>query len=258
MGFYRSLRPAQELILLALPLVLCLLCKWESESSRPWSRITREWASMGLILVGYWSLEWFSRSHLSHLQTTWLKWDQAVLHNAGLKNAIERNGSGLPILLETLYLLLYAIPPACLGVIYCCRARARSDRFLLILFLGTFTTYALLPLFPITSPRVAFPGLDLPSFTSLPRTINTWLLDNMDISTSVFPSGHVAVAFSSAFGVRSVLPHRRWIWSTVFGVAALVYVATIYGRYHYAVDGLASIGIAWLAWRLGERMTNVD
>jgi membrane-associated phospholipid phosphatase len=79
------------------------------------------------------------------------------------------------------------------------------------------------------------------------------VLDHLDISTGVFPSGHVAVAFSSAFALLSVLRQRRWIWCSAFIIATMVYVATIYGRYHYAVDGLASIVIAFVAWRVAER-----
>ena len=47
--------------------------------------------------------------------------------------------------------------------------------------------------------------------------------------------------------MRAAAPERRWLWIAAFVAAAAVYVATIYGRYHYAVDGLASIGIAWVA-----------
>ena len=80
------------------------------------------------------------------------------------------------------------------------------------------------------------------------RAINIWLFEHCDISTSVFPSGHVAVAFSSAFGLLRAMPERRWLSSSVFAIAIIVVVATVYCRYHYAVDGLASIGISIFAW----------
>jgi hypothetical protein len=40
------------------------------------------------------------------------------------------------------------------------------------------------------------------------------------------------------------------VWVTAFAVAFIVYVSTVYGRYHYAVDGLASIVITAIAWRI--------
>jgi membrane-associated phospholipid phosphatase len=98
-----------------------------------------------------------------------------------------------------------------------------------------------------------FPGADAPAILTAPRVVNTWVLDNLDISTGVFPSGHVAVAFASAFGLLATLRHRPTVWVPGFLIAMLVYIATIYGRYHYAVDGLISIVITFLAWRLASR-----
>ena len=98
------------------------------------------------------------------------------------------------------------------------------------------------------SPRLAFAGQDLPHVQTLWRAVNVWVLDRLDISTSVFPSGHVAVAFSSAFGLKRALPERPGMFIAILAVAAAVFAATVYGRYHYAIDGIASIGVCLAAW----------
>ena len=167
--------------------------------------------------------------------------DRLLLYDAHLQALIEAAGPFFPVTLETIYLLLYAIPPVCLGILYVCGERSQAPRFLLLVFAGTFTTYALLPYIPVISPRVAFPGVDLPHYNGIAAGINTWLLDHLDISTSVLPSGHVAVALSSALGMLTVLPRRLIVGRCALGLAGLVYLATIYCRYHYAVDGLISI-----------------
>jgi membrane-associated phospholipid phosphatase len=141
-----------------------------------------------------------------------------------------------------------------MGLIYWFGERRQLDRFLTTLFLGTCAAYALLPYFPSVAPRVAFPGQDLPHYSGLWRSVNVFLLDHADISTSVFPSGHVAVAFSSAFGVLRVLPKQRTILLMLFAAAFAVFAATIYCRYHYAADGVAGIGIALLAWLASEAL----
>jgi membrane-associated phospholipid phosphatase len=46
------------------------------------------------------------------------------------------------------------------------------------------------------------------------------------------------------------MPRKRWWWGGIFTAATLVFIATVYGRYHYAVDGIASIGISTGAWLL--------
>lgn len=252
LGFARQVPFERRMILCLLPAALWTIWFFESRLSQSWTRILREWASLSLLLLAYWSLELFANPSRDWRQSTWLSWDRLLLHSVGLKHWIEAGGQALPTLLETVYLLLYSLPPICLAAVYLSGARRRSGAFLFVLFLGTLTAYALIPMFPVASPRTAFPGADLPSYLTFPRSINLWLLDHMDITTSVFPSGHVAVAFSCAFGLMRTIPSRQGIWMTAFGVAVLVYAATIYGRYHYAVDGLASILLATIAWRVAE------
>jgi hypothetical protein len=256
LGYLRQLSLARCAYLTVIPIAICVLGRIESARSRPWSRVTRDWIGLGLILAAYWSLEWFAAPPLAHWQEAWLSWDRALLGPLGLRRALESAGPAIPFVLEAVYLCLYLIPPIALGLIYAYGSRPQIHRFLAVLLLGAFAVYALLPLFPSVSPRVAYPGADLPSVITPPRVVNTWVLDHLDISTSVFPSGHVAVAFSSAFGLLAAFPRRRTIWAGAFFVAGLVYLATIHGRYHYAVDGLASIAIAAVcdvARRLGRR-----
>ena len=134
------------------------------------------------------------------------------------------------------------------------RAWKQVDKYLLTFAAGTLLVYALLPAIPAASPRLAFAGQDVPSVHSVWRDINVFILDHLDISTSVFPSGHVAVAFSSAFGIKRALPGDHTLFLLFLSLACSVYVATIYGRYHYAVDGLASIGISVVTWRVCDAL----
>lgn len=250
----RPFAAGRRFLLAALPAAIFLICRLESRKSRAWSRVVREWSSLGLILAAYWALEMFSGGRLPDWEDLLIGWDRLLLDTIGLRTAIEAFGGFVPNTLESAYLGLYTLPHIALGLIYLLGERPQTSKFLLVLFLGTFTAYLMIPFFPLASPRMAFPGMDLPAFQSIPRVINEWLLDHMDISTGVFPSGHVAVAFSCAFGLLSVMPGRRKIWLTAFAVASLIYIATIYGRYHYAVDGLSSITIAALAWWITERL----
>ncbi len=252
LGLLNPVSWPQEISLALSPILLYATWAIESRTSRPWSRVGRDWAALPLILMAYWSLEWFRPAPHYVWQSEWVALDRKLLGPLGLRSLIEIAGPVFPFLLETLYLLLYTLPILALGLLYALDSRSRVDRYLAILFAGTFVAYALLPHFSVRSPRLTFPGTDLPAFGSIPRSINTWLLDHFDISTSAFPSGHVAVAFSSAFGLFTVFRNRRAIWLTAFIVASLIYVATIYARYHYAVDGLASICISFIAWRCVE------
>jgi membrane-associated phospholipid phosphatase len=229
-------------------MALWTLASIENRYSRNWSSIARDWTPLALILAGYWELNWFAGPATSHWNNLWIGFDRLLLNQLGLRAAIETFGGAVAGTLELVYLLLYTIPPVCMAALYLNGARKRSDRFLFTLLLGTFAAYALIPFFPTASPRTVFPNEDLPHYASVWRSLNVWLLDRYDISTGIFPSGHVAVAFSCGFGLLRALPEKRWWWSGIFMVATLVFVATVYCRYHYAADGIASIGISTAAW----------
>ncbi len=238
-----------------IPLTIWAAIIGQSRFSKGWSRVTRDWAALGLLLLAYRQVDWLApKPALVQWQYIWLGWDRALLNRGGLRDAVEHFGAIIPCSLEAVYLSLYGIPALCLGTLYFYKKRDQIDRFLTTLFLGTLCAYALLPHFPVAGPRIAFAHQDLPHYTSVWRSINAWLLDHCDISSSVFPSGHVAVAFSSAFGLRRAIPERRWLCTGMLTAAAIVFVATIYCRYHYTADGVASIGITMLAWRSTEAM----
>ena len=171
------------------------------------SKRLRDWLIPAAVLPAYWEMGWFAGGFDTRWQKTWLDWDGVLLHQRGLSRLME-SVPAIPWLSELMYLLLYLIPPASLAVLYHQRAWDRVNRYLLTFAAGTFVTYAALPLLPVQSPRLAFPGQDIPAVTSVWREINIWILDHLDISTSVFPSGHVAVAFSSAFGMQQALPGK--------------------------------------------------
>lgn len=235
---------------LAAPFLVLTLIAATSRVHSAMAERVRDWLIPASVLAAYWQMGWFAQSHNTGWQSTWLAWDRQLLDQWGLRGLLEQRLPFLPWILELSYLCLYLIPPACLVALYQRRAWNRIDHYLLTFAAGTLVTYALLPVIPVESPRLAYAGQDLPAIHSVWRDINVWILDHLDISTSVFPSGHVAVAFSSAFGIKRALPGEPKLFAFFLGLACSVYLATIYGRYHYAVDGLASILISLVTWGL--------
>ena len=231
-----------------MPLVACAAAWVETRDSRPWSRVLRKLFPTALIPAAYWQADWFRGTPMTGLTSQWLQWDHQLLEG-GLTRVIEALGPVIPLVLETGYLLLYSAPPLVVVYLVATRRGDRVDRFLTTLLLGTLGVYALLPHYPVISPRLAWPG-DLKPLWTFMRGLNLQVLEHLDIATSVFPSGHVGVAFSTALGLWRVLPEQRWLCWLLWAEAVIVLTATIYGRYHYAVDGLASIGVALVAWRL--------
>jgi membrane-associated phospholipid phosphatase len=207
--------------------------------------ILRDWVAVALILVAYREMDWFSASARNfQLELRWVEWDRVILYRDGLQRAIEALGAIGPIYLELCYLLVYAVAPFVVAILYLEHRRERVNEVLFPYLLGTLLAYALFPYFPSDPPRVAFGGADLPNVSSVVRKLNLWLVGDFGIHSSVFPSAHVSSAFSAAWALFAYLPERRRIGWGMLGYAVSVALATIYGRYHYAADVVAGLVVS--------------
>jgi membrane-associated phospholipid phosphatase len=237
----------------SVPLVFVTIEIVERRVRRAWIDIARDWTPLAFLLPAYWNIDVFVAPRSSYaFEFRWIGLDRVLLNEWHVRAMIESLGPLLPSVLEFSYLILYAMPPVLLGAVYQFSGRQRADQFLFTLFAGTLLAYSLLPLFPSESPRIFFSGQDLPTLTTVFRRANIWVLNACDIRTSVFPSGHVAAAFSCAFAAISAIPKKPWIGRLLLLYATVVAINTLYGRYHFAIDGLAGFGIAVLGWLISR------
>ena len=225
--------------------ILHCLSRWNL--SRHW-RTVRDLFPIACVLLAYQQMGWFAQPHEAFdLENAWVVWDRLILADFGLKGAIELFGPALPGLLELLYVLTYVLAPAGYLILLACGRRDRADRFLALYAGSAVAAYALFPYFPSEPPRAVFPGELFPSYDTLFRKLNWWILGGAGIHTSVFPSGHVSSAFGCAFGLLLALPERKAFGATMTAVACGIAVATVYGRYHYAVDAVAGLATSAIA-----------
>jgi membrane-associated phospholipid phosphatase len=216
-----------------------------SRSALRASPVLRDWLPLALVPVAYWQMDFIRRpGSAAAFAQRWLPVDAWLF-----RHAHPQTWAGpVSAALETAYVLTYAIPVAAVAILYVAGRRDRVDSFHQVFFSGTLLAYALLPFFPSASPRLVDPAGWQPPMNVM-RHFNIWLLDHADIQSSVFPSGHVAAAFSATFGLFTALPERKRIAGGMLVLALLIAAATVYGRYHYAVDVVASLAITVIAWR---------
>ncbi len=207
---------------------------------------------LGLMLAAYKEMGWFAPdTHDYSLERTWIVWDRAVLYGGGLKSIIESTGTLLPSVLEVSYSLVYALPLFCVAALYAARRTQSVDTLLTIYLLGLFLSYVQFPFWPSEPPRTVFAGQDLPAVLTVFRRFNLGLLGSQGIHTSVFPSAHVSGAFAAAFALFSIFPAESRLPTGVLLYAVTVAIATVYGRYHYAVDAAAGFAVAVAAFVVG-------
>jgi membrane-associated phospholipid phosphatase len=242
-----SVRNPIVLLNWALILAYGALIRFDFTNRTLLTSVIRDWLPLALIILAYREMGWLALPHQSHsLEAHWIVWDRLILHG-GVKAAIESCGPILPSMLEIAYALVYALAPFSVAVLYLYGRRDRVDTFLFLFALGVLLCYAQLPVWPSDPPRVVFLGQDLPAYDTVFRHFNLWMLGNYGIHTGVFPSAHVAGAFSAAFGMRRALPEHKWVSCFLFVMAGLIAVATVYGRYHYAADATAGFAVALVA-----------
>ena len=206
--------------------------------------IVRDWTSVALILLAYREMDWFSSiARNFSLELRWEEWDRALLYQGGLARAVQAFGGLGLFYLEFCYLLVYAVAPFVVAILYIQRRFARVNSAVFLYLLGTLAAYALFPYFPSDPPRIAFGGSDLPQMTAI-RELNLWLVGDYGIHSSVFPSAHVSSAFSAAWALFAFLPERkRYGWGMLIYAVSVAF-ATIYGRYHYAADAVAGFAVS--------------
>jgi membrane-associated phospholipid phosphatase len=117
----------------------------------------------------------------------------------------------------------------------------------LLYLLGTLSAYALFPFFLSQPPRTLFATQDVPQVMTALRRFNLWIVNGYGIHSSVFPSAHVSSAFSAGWALLLYLPERKRYGRGMLIYAASVAIAAVYGRYHYAVDVVAGLGVSLVA-----------
>jgi len=221
-----------------------------------WLAATRDWLPSLLILVAYRESGLLLEPDPSHhLDYVFIQWDRLLLKNAAVQAALYAGAPWLQHYLEFAYLLCYPLVPLGVAAICLTSRRAEADKpttllgrrpiddFWAPVLLATLFCYAVYPFFPLTPPRVLFADVPGPHVRPLLRQWNFWLLDHYSVQACIFPSGHVAAVTAVALAVRRHAPRLGWLF---LFVAASIAVATVYGRYHYAIDAIAGavVGIA--------------
>ncbi len=245
------LRPnlhAQPFFILAATFVL-FCCFSAGEQTRFATHVSylRDWIPLAITFVAFREMELFvPPNYDAALAAAWIRWDRIVLNDWHVRSVIESLGPVLPLYLELCYLLVYGVGAYCVLILWLAGSRKKIDTFYVLYLLGTLTAYGMFPFFPSQPPRIAYPFLATPGFTSWLRQLNLDLLNAATIHTGVFPSAHVSSAFAAAWAMFLLLPgRRRFAWGMLL-YAVSVSIATVYGRYHYVADVLAGFAVSLL------------
>jgi len=168
--------------------------------------------------------------------------DEALLNGTGLLRAYRRAPLVVPEIFETFYVLVYAVVPAGATVLLIGGHQAALDRYWATVFAAELACYAALPWLQSRPPR-ALEACGAPGGAA--RNLNAWLLRHGSIQGNTFPSAHAAGATAIGLAVYSAMPLAGIAFLVI---AAGITVATVLGRYHYALDSILGVAVAVVSW----------
>ena len=160
-----------------------------------------------------------------------------------------------PRLTDAFFLLYssYYFLPIVLGAALWRRSVPDARRYIFTLSFAYFISYAGYFLLPALGPRFALASAQSgPIETSaLSRAISTTINELERTKFDVFPSGHTMIATVVLLIARKRA--RRVFWFLLPFGAGLI-LSTVYCRYHYGVDVLAGLALAFAATPVGDRI----
>lgn len=200
------------------------------------------------LLVGYWLPAQLPSNAAPRLSACLVETDRR-LFDAGLGRFVEAAPRLLLEYLEATYLCCYVIVPAGLAWLYLSGHIAEVNRFWTAVLLAALPCYGLLPWLRTRPPRSieAQPAVDKRHLRL--RNANVAVLDAASVGANTFPSGHAAASMAGALAIGAVTP----LAGAIFGaIAVSIALASVVGRYHYALDAACGMLAALLAFLISR------
>jgi hypothetical protein len=200
----------------------------------PWN--VRVWMPHAYLVLGYWIPAAFTPVAESDRFEQWLERTDSRL--VGWWPRLTQTGRGSHAL-EVAYLLCYPLVPATFLVVFFWGTIGDVTRYWVAVLVAGYVCYGTLRWTAARPPRIV---TQTPA-TGAVAAANAYVLARVSHQLTTFPSGHVAVSIAAALALIPVSLPAAVVSG---GIAAMIAVAAVAGRYHYAVDVVlgALVGVA--------------
>lgn len=154
--------------------------------------------------------------------------------------------------LEASYLLVYGAIPAGAVALVATDHKPMLDSYWNVVLAAEFMCYGMLPWIQTRPPMLIHGGhggirdeaATLPPLSGV-RRLNQLIARRASIQANTIPSGHAAGAMAAALVVMSAAPAVGVLFLVL---AVSIAVASVLGRYHYAIDSVLGILVALVVW----------
>lgn len=207
----------------------------------------RQWAPLPTILIGYYASGLLFVAPSPAIEAWLMAWDRRLLGDPSRRFAQWPR----PVLaaLEIAYMGCFVLIGGGLLILLLNGHAAAADYYWTLVIGAEFGAFAPLA-FVQTRPPWAIerkPVLADP----VVHDLATQMVKVFTIHVNTFPSGHVAGSLAVAFAVAATMP---MVGALLIVLALIISVATVVGRYHYVLDGIAGMLLALVLWAIVNRL----
>ncbi len=218
--------------------------------------VTREWLPAVFLVQGYWLCGLFFQRPMVGVERWLLGIDRTLFRVLRGQDLLERGPRVVLEYFELTYLLVYAFIPGCFGLLCWLGFRGAADNYWTAILVAGFGAYGMLPWIQTRPPRSLEPEspLNIDARGLLCRRLNLSVLKHASVQVNTFPSGHASTAIAAALAISSIhLP----VGVVVLVLASSITVATVLGRYHYALDSVLGAVLGSIGWWVGFRLVEL-
>ena len=217
----------------------------------PVLQIVRDWIPGIYLMQGYWLCGLFFQRPMTAIEQRLIDIDQVLFKTLKSTEFSTRGPRVILEYFELTYLLAYLFIPASFGVMCWLGDRANADSFWTALLIAGFSTYGLIPWIQTRPPQKFEQVGSSDALDVFFRRLNVTVLNYVSIQVNTFPSGRVAVTFAAAL---MIFPIDMRL-GLIFGIlVSSITIATVLGRYQYAVDSIAGVILGVTAWSISSNL----
>jgi len=207
----------------------------------------RDWLPALVILFAYFVTGLFFVAPSPRAEAWLRRWDDRLI-GARRFESVPRMAR---VYLDAVYDACFLIIPAGFAVLVWAGLSAHADRYWTLVSAAEFLPFATLPWFQARPPWAieARRAIDRAAF----RRFSLSWVNHTTIHATTFPSAHASASLAVALAVWPAVP---WAGVLLGVLAVSIAVASVVGRFHYAIDAVTGLLLAVALWAVGVGRTS--
>lgn len=209
--------------------------------ARSASTSVRDWAPAAYIVIGYFLSGRFFEVPAVGVEAWLARWDRRLLGDPTTRFAAWPRP--LLVYLDVVYMGCFLMLPGGFAALAWTGHSADADRYWAMVAGADLSAFLSLTIFQTRPPW----AVERAAALSDRRVHRAALLfvRHGTIGANTFPSGHTAVSFAIAFALLPVLPAAA---AVCLALSVTIAVACVVGRYHYVIDVVTGLALAFAIW----------